>query len=689
VRRQPTVFAVTGNARVRRSDVVLGGCAALCVATFVVGLVALAGLTVDDNPYDTYQYALGVPCVLMGVYVAHRAPRHGIGWLMVFAGWGVWCTAAGYAVLTRPWIHTEWVARSVFAVSTMGWVWCRGVLLVLVPLLYPASDAFTRSVRPLRRTFAWIAVAVIAAACATQAITQVTIDFETGELPTWTEPFQRIHPWTMRAVFASAIFAATDLLIRVWRMDATAARRHRPIALAAAVLMAPSLIELASAAGIGDGFTLDWVEFAATGLFVVVLGYGVVRHDVLGFHTVVRRTVLYGGITLVSAALYVAVVGVFAAMLSDGVGWGPVVATGVVAISLQPVRTLTQRFVDRWVFGDRHEPYRALAGLGRRLGDASSGDPLHVVAEAVRASLRVPAVSIEVAGDNGPVVVAHAAGAGEAAELLRVPIVFERRTVGVLVITQAEGDPSPGADEQRLLRDLASAAGAVVESALLAAELGRSREQLVRAREEERRRLRHDLHDGLGPTLASVAMGLDVAASRLEGEPELAALLHDLDRALQEGIADIRRVVYGLRPPALDELGLVAAVQEQARDMATRARRADGRGNLAIDVCAENLPPLGAAVEVAAYRIVVEAMTNVLRHSGASNCRVRLSAGDALEVAVEDDGRGIDVEGPIGVGLESMRNRAEELGGRVEVGRRHEGGTLLFAALPLRGAVGL
>jgi signal transduction histidine kinase len=676
---------VSGSEEVRRSDVVLCGCVVVCVATFVVGLTALAGLTFDQNPYDTFQYALGVPVVLVGAYVAHRAPRNGIGWLMLFAGWGVWSTAAVYAVLSRNWVHTPWVARSVWAVGTMGWVWCRGVLLILVPLLYPLGNAFGRRSPVARQALGFLAVAVIATACAAQAITQVTVDFATGELPTWTRPFQRMYPWAMRAVFVAALVAALELLVRVMRMEASAARRHRPIALAAAVLMVPASIDVAGAAGIGDGFELEWVEFAATGLFVLVLGYGVVRRDVLGFHTVIRRTVLYGGITVISAALYAAVVAVFAAVLADGVGWGPIVATGVVAVSLQPVRTQTQRFVDRWVVGDRNEPYRALAGLGHKLGNAPSGDPLHVVAEAVRSSLRVAAVGIEVTGEHGPVVLAHAAGSAPAGGVIRVPIPFEQRTVATLVVTQSEGDSPPDADEQRLLHDLACTAGAVVESALLADELSRSREQLVRAREEERRRLRHDLHDGLGPTLASVAMGLDAAASRLEGEPELAALLHDLDRALQDGIADIRRVVYGLRPAALDDLGLVAAVQEQARDMAMRARRPDNGGNLAIDVSADKLPPLGAAVEVAAYRIAVEAMTNMLRHSGASTCRVHLSASEALEVVVEDDGRGIEIDGPVGVGLESMRSRAEELGGRLDVTRRSGGGTLLVAALPLRG----
>jgi signal transduction histidine kinase len=686
---------VSDTARIRRSDVVLAVCLMVCIATVVTGLVANAGLTVDFNPYDTFQYALGFPSVLVGAYVAYRAPRHAIGWAMMFAGWGAWAAATAYAVLTRNWVHTEWVARTVFGIGTMGWVWCRGVLFGVVPMLYPSGDAFTGRASPLRRVMAWVAALVVANACLFQAMTQVPIDFATGRLPSWTTFFQDWIVTSMRAVWVMALVAIVDLVVRMALLGGEKARRHRPIAIASALLTIPPLIEFGADLGIGDGLNLGWVEFAALTLFLLVLAYGIVRGGVLGFQTVIRRTALYGGVTLVAAAIYVAVVAIFAAALQEGVGRGPIVATGMVAVSLQPVRAMVQRVVDRFVFGDRDEPYRALVGLSRRLGDTSAGgEPLSVVAEAVRSSLRLPAVVIEVAGRNGgPVAAAQAEGRRHGGEFLeRVPVLYEGHAVATMIVAVPAGEQQLGAVERDLLDDLAGIVGAVVQSALLADDLAASRGRLVRAREEERRRLRHDLHDGLGPTLASVAMGLDAAASRLADDPELAALLRDLDRALQEAITDIRRVVYGLRPPALDDLGLVAGLREQARDIGARTRRSDGSQALTIDVLADDVPPIAAAVEVAAYRIAVEGMTNVLRHSGASHCTVRLTAGaglDAmvLEVMVEDDGCGMDLDGPTGVGFESMYNRAEELGGDVRVGRRATGGTLLVATLPLHDRV--
>ena len=198
------------------------------------------------------------------------------------------------------------------------------------------------------------------------------------------------------------------------------------------------------------------------------------------------------------------------------------------------------------------------------------------------------------------------------------------------------------------------------------------------AREEERRRLRRDLHDGLGPTLGSLPLKLDVAGDLLERDPAAARdLLRGLKTQARSAVADIRRLVYELRPPTLDELGLVGAIREAAAQHGT-----DG---LPVSVEApEKLQPLPAAVEVAAYRIAQEAMTNVVRHAGANRCEVRLGLyGTTLRLAVADDGHGIGADRGSGVGLHSMRERAEELGGSFEVESVPDGGTRIRASLPL------
>jgi signal transduction histidine kinase len=201
----------------------------------------------------------------------------------------------------------------------------------------------------------------------------------------------------------------------------------------------------------------------------------------------------------------------------------------------------------------------------------------------------------------------------------------------------------------------------------------------VAAREEERRRLRRDLHDGLGPTLAGIALGLDVAGNTLADDPDGArAVLRELKAETAASIGDVRRLVNDLRPPALDEFGLTAALRQHADRVSVRD------GHLAVTV---NAPPhlraLPAAVEVAAYRIAMEAVTNAARHASARQCQLRLTLDDTLEVEVCDDGVGLPTARREGVGLAAMRERAAELGGTCLIEGRPGGGTRVLARLPL------
>jgi signal transduction histidine kinase len=227
-----------------------------------------------------------------------------------------------------------------------------------------------------------------------------------------------------------------------------------------------------------------------------------------------------------------------------------------------------------------------------------------------------------------------------------------------------------------VLTDLARQVGAAVHAVQLSVDLQHSRERLVSAREEERRRLGRELHDGLGPQLAGLSMKVDAARALLATEPERAeALLLSLADQAEGAVADLRRMAYLLRPPALDTLGLVGALRAVADQQP-----------LPIEVSAPDpLPPLPAAVEVAVYRIAVEAMRNAVRHAAASGCTVRLEVGDgSVRLEVTDDGRGLSPGAAEGVGLASVRERAAELGGSCTVGPRPGGGVRLTASVPCR-----
>ena len=242
--------------------------------------------------------------------------------------------------------------------------------------------------------------------------------------------------------------------------------------------------------------------------------------------------------------------------------------------------------------------------------------------------MKLPYAEIQLRREGGFETAAAAGDPGENA--LFLPLVYGGETVGRLVVRPRAGDHGFGPKERQLLEDLAHQIGASAHAALMTDEalrlsvaLQRSRERLVEAREEERRRLRRDLHDGLGPQLSSQALTVDAVRALMRRDPDAAEkLLLDLKADSQNAVTDIRRLVYGLRPPALDDLGLLGALGESAAQYSAKG--------LEVSVEApEGLPPLSAAVEVAAYRIAQEALTNVARHAGARSCIVTLSIEDA------------------------------------------------------------
>ncbi|MDP9354836.1 MAG: sensor histidine kinase [Chloroflexota bacterium] len=337
------------------------------------------------------------------------------------------------------------------------------------------------------------------------------------------------------------------------------------------------------------------------------------------------------------------------------------------------------------MYGERDEPQAVLPRLGRRLEESLAPEAtLPTIVETVAEALKLPYAAIALdhraRADLAAVYERQPdgrAGTGPpAADLVRLPLVYQGATVGTLLLAPRAPGEGFGAADRRLLEQIARQAGIAAHAVRLTADLQRSRERLVAAREEERRRLRRDLHDGLGPRLASLSLQLAAARNRLGHDPIADGLLTNLKAQTQEAVADVRRVVYALRLPALDELGLVGAIREHAARWGDAPR---------VTVAAPDpLPPLPAAVEVAAYRIALEALTNVARHAGARECHVRLAfAGEVLELEIADDGRGITPDARRGAGLQSMRERVEELGGKCAIEPLPGGGTRVTARLPL------
>jgi signal transduction histidine kinase len=403
----------------------------------------------------------------------------------------------------------------------------------------------------------------------------------------------------------------------------------------------------------------------------------VLRYRLYDLSLVIQRTLAYALASAMVAAIYLTVVAITVTTVAGATATlgTHLLAAVAAAASFHPVLVAVQRAVQRVFYGDRSRPYDAVTQMAHTIERSLLPEQVlpDVVATVARA-LRLSFVAIELAGDDSW---DRAAVHGTPTDPVETfAMTYQGVTVGRLLVSSRRGEARLSDLDRQVLGDLARQAGVAAQAVRTAAALQRSRAELVTAREEERRRLRRDLHDGLGPTLAGVTLGLHAAQNRVAaGQPDDALpLLRDLEQQVETAVLDVRRLVYGLRPPALDEFGLVQAV-------AMHGSKLDGPDLKVTVTPSRTLGRLPAAVEVAAYRIATEALTNVARHAAARACSVRFTLNGALTVEVQDDGQGIAPDSHAGVGLTAMRERADELGGSLVV-ESGPAGTRVLAQLP-------
>jgi len=330
----------------------------------------------------------------------------------------------------------------------------------------------------------------------------------------------------------------------------------------------PSLTRPGSTALLYD--LADFTGITLCYLFIpLTIGIAVLRYRLWDIDVLINRALVYGALTASVVGLYVLLVGGLGALLQAR-GNLPIslVATGLVAVLFAPMRDRLQRGVNRLMYGERDDPYGVLSRLGERLEATLEPESvLPAVAETVAQALKLPyaAITLKEDGEGREGFVVAAAYGSPVSAPIRLPLVYQHETVGQLVLAPRVGEESFSATDRRLLDDLARQAGIAAHAVLLTADLQRARERLVTAREEERRRLRRDLHDGLGPQLSSQALTIDAIRALMRRDPGSAeSLLLDMKQQARDAVADIRRLVYALRPPALDDLGLVGALRETA-----------------------------------------------------------------------------------------------------------------------------
>jgi two-component system, NarL family, sensor kinase len=605
--------------------------------------------------------AMAVTFTAFGSVVLACRPRHRIGLLFVAFGAFYTVSVACTGVLAGAFrLPPEW-ERAVDILRIAVWTPAVAVCLPLILQLFPDGRPLSPRWRPIVTATAAFIVVTPALALEPGSLDGEPIADRSPVLPAAAgRVVAQLVPF-LAVIDALALLAGVIALVLRARR-AQGAQRLQVLWLLWAIVV--FLVLNAQRIITTDGpvlflLTLPLIPAAAT--------VAIVRHQLYDIRLIINRSLVYGLLTLGGIGAYLGLVAGLSALTRDRIPASSLVATGVIAIAFAPARSGLQALVNRLMYGSRSDPARAAAQVGARLGDGLDG-----VLGAVCDALRLPYAAIS---QGGRLVATY----GKPPDFRHtVPLDTADGVSADLLIGLRAGESRLSAADGRALQLLAAPIGLAFRAVRLSAQLGESRARIVAAREEERRRLRRDLHDGLGTALTAVTLKADAAHNLQASDPARASrLLLDLRADLTAAIADIRRLVYDLRPPDLDELGLVSALRQRAEQS---WRRPDAAFTVTIDA-PSSLPPLPAAVEAAAYRIATEAVTNALRHAGAGSCRVTLTLDSALHLEITDDGAG-GGRWRHGVGLRSMNERAAELGGTLTAGPTDRGGRV-HARLPL------
>ncbi|WP_157518590.1 sensor histidine kinase [Herbidospora mongoliensis] len=644
------------------------------VSVVVVGAAVWIHFQLPPNVREslstTPHYTAGATFPAVGAYIAARRPRLMIGRLMIVGGLLAGLTVLFLALTTRAAVDGDLAAAGVFRIVTVAsWALADGFLAIWVPLFAIGGR------RPSR---GWSVFAVVAGVIfVTRALLWVGEPVPEGPLPPGSvvvpNPLefvpQGLYPPLNQvlfyAVLACIVLALVSMVVRIRGADPEVRRAVAWPALTFAVYVVLLVID-------NPGhwpFLTVW-----TALIPVSIMFSVLRHGLFGIDNVLSRTVVVAGTIAGVSAVYFGTGAVFSLLMSEYDIVAGLAAALFAGVFYQPLRRLLQRGMDRLLYGPVGDPRMLTARLVEEVRNADPSEALAAVVDVVRDGLAVDGVAVEVV--NGLHVSSGQVGDGPKEH----PLVWHGEPVGRLLLGRPGSRRFGAAHDERVIAALLPYVADVAHAVRMASDLQRSRERILAAREEERRRLRRDLHDGLGQTLGAMAMTLNMARLTIKGSPGTADhLLRDLRTGMDAVAGDIRELVYGLRPPALDDLGLIEAI----RTLATETL--DPGTHISVDGPAADLP---AAVEVAAYRIAQEALTNVRKHAHARRVSILLTLDDGLlTVRIADDGIGLPEVRRAGVGTSSMRERAAELGGSCAITAPDTGGTVVTARLPLTGTM--
>jgi signal transduction histidine kinase len=653
------------RARVVAVLAVVAAVAAVAVAAWVRTLPGVPAQLLTGYGTDLPAGLLAVAWTVTGAVLVALRPRNVLGWLLL--GVGV-CQGlqqglaayGGYGVAMAGWPLARWAAW------LAGGLWLPGLLPLasLLLALYPNGRLPSRW---WRWPFTAAALGIALLTLGTMLTPQAYADVAPGPAPLRAPALVRVG---LLAVGGALFIGGT---VVIWVASVVRLLRARPPErqqLAWLLLVVVPLLLVAF-------LTPSIPGFLALGFLIpVAIAVGVLRYRLLGIEVVLRRGLVYGLLTATVVAVYLVVTAAAGTQLDRGPLPG-VVAAALVAVGLTPLRDRLQVAVDRLVYGDRRDPMRAVTRLGDRVVAAGESDLLPAVLATVTDAVRAPGASL-VATDGAVLAARGSHPASDTAEA--VPLRVGGRELGRLqVAARSPAEPYTDGD-RRLLAALAPQVAVVVRALELAEALEAERDHVVAATRQERQRLRRDLHDGLGPSLSGVSLGLQALQDARAANDQATAdqLLARIRDEVTTAVGEVRRILDDLRPAVLDSTRLPDALRRHAAAVST------GPLEVSVDAAAD-LPVLPPAVEAAAYRITQEALTNVVRHAGAHHAHITLDTSDAaLTITVTDDGHGITSTTHPGVGLTSMRQRAQALRGTLRVDSSGDHGTTVVATLPLQ-----
>jgi signal transduction histidine kinase len=651
---------------------------------------------------EVFLAATAITFALVGALIASRV-GNAVGWICLGIGLAVAIAAtsevyATYALRTNPGsipggVYAAWY-------SSFSWVTFIAPIGIFLVLTFPDGRLPSRRWRPVL----WLASAGIVCALTGMSLAPGKLEGAPVEMENPLGVDAKgllIVGWSgILTLFACIILSALSLVVRYRRSRGD--DRQQLKWFVSAVGLTVGLFFLAWPAGlVSPAVTKAFEAMSVFGwaALPVAAGVAILRYRLYEIDVVINKALVFGALAAFVTAVYLAIV-VGIGTLAGRAGGSNVVlsilATAVVAVAFQPVREWARRLANRLVYGHRATPYDVLARFSEQAAaTVPSEELLPRLARTVADGAGAARSEVWVRSGNGLRLAASWPDPPRAGRLValdngRLPafpdvdraaaVRHHDELLGALTIAKPRGEPPTQADE-KLLNDLAAQAGLVLRNVGLTAELlarlddlQASRQRLVSAQDEERRRLERDLHDGAQQHLVALKVKLNLAG-RQAGESPLAEMLSSLQSDTDEAIEALRALAHGIYPPLLAELGLVAAIETHAR-----------KAPIAVAVEGDRVGRYSQAVEAALYFCCLEALQNVAKYAGASRAVVRVAEADGeLTLVVADDGAGFDPGATArGAGLQNMTDRVEALGGVLTIASTPGEGTTVMASLPLQ-----